>query len=207
MAVGDVLEVRAFCTLDEQVAINIRHFKVTVEVAGGASMAAIAGELDNDLDGRYKLVLSERARYEGVDVARIRPLPRLLPVVSTAGAGAGLRTGDALPGQVAGVCTLRSLLAGQANRGRFYAPFPAETDNTSSHVPTTEYLDNLASLCSIYDSQQTIPDGAASTTIFPVIFHRSSGTTTDIIGRRTRGFWGTQRRRGSFGAQFMLPTA
>lgn len=207
MAVGDLIEMRVFTSLGSQVAVNIRHYKTVTEVNGGVTLGQFAADIEPSLAAQYKAAMSTSARFEGIDMARIRPLPRTRPVAVITDAGAGSVVGDPLPGQVSGVCSLLSALAGSANRGRIYVPFPSEADNDSSHKPTTSYIDRLATICNTVAVPRTVVVGVTSSTFQPIIHKRGTANAVDIIDHRTRQFWGTQRRRGSFGAEFLLPLA
>lgn len=199
MAVGDILQSRIETSFGTQSSQNIRHWRVSAEVAPAATHAQIAANLDTSIAPLYKAVLSTSATYRGVAVRRIFPLPPTIEAIANANLGAGTIAGDPLPKQTAGVVTFRTALAGRKFRGRFYAAFPAESDNNASTLPSNAYVAGLALLGGVFTLSRTIPNGAGSTTIDPVIWHRRTSTFDVITNIVARTIWGTQRRRGDYG--------
>lgn len=205
MAVGDILKVVQYMGSEEQMGLNVRHYRVSAEVTGGASLTEIANALKAIFAPLYQVCLSSSAFHRTVGVQVIRPLP----IGNEAFAGAfndvGLRTGDPLPKQVSGLISLRTALAGRRNRGRVYVPFPAETSNNSSSEPDAVYIEGLGGIGTAHVAPRTVVGATGTTTIVPVIFRRVAGTTQDVVSFRVRLFWATQRRRGDFGKPNVLP--
>ena len=101
---------------------------------------------------------------------------------------AGTVAGNALPGDVALVVSLRTALANRSGRGRFYLPQPA----ASTLAPTGKLLPA---------AQTTVADAAAfawngsNTTLSPVVYSRTKRTTQGIVTFNVGDLYDTQRRR------------
>jgi hypothetical protein len=201
MSVGDIWQIRIFCRMDDQLSINIRHYQ-TVLTVGPGSVAAqdVADTLRPGFQTAYLNILTEQATFQALSAQKLRPLPVGSEAFSFATLpNDGLRLGDALPRQTCGVISLRTALAGRSNRGRLYAPFPAEVDNEADATPTPDYVTRLVVLASLLDDDQMVVSGAVTETLRPAVLHRSTMTVEFITSTIPRQVWGTQRRRGSFG--------
>lgn len=199
MAIGDVLQARFESVQGNQAAENIRQFRVSAEVAPVPTYGDVASGLGGIIGPELRALMSSSATYRGCAVRRISPLPLTLEQMSTNQAGVGAIAGDPLPPQVSGIVTLRTAMAGRRFRGRFYVPFPAESDNTSGHIPSSGYLSALINLQNSLALATVITVGLGSITVIPVIWSRRFRTTTDITLGVARAIWATQRRRGDYG--------
>lgn len=199
MAVNDVFQVTAVMRQGEQEGLNVRHFRVSTETLLGVTGGEIATALDALFRPLYRAVISAEAQWVGMTAQRIRPLPPLVAGSSPGAPQAGLQAGDVLPRQVAGITTFRTAKAGRAFRGRIYYPFMPEPQNQAGGIPDPTFVELLDAVANEWDDVQTVVGIGGTATLNPVIYHRSTGMTDDIIGRQTRFVWATQRRRGSYG--------
>jgi len=200
MAVGDILEVKFYCSQDIQLGINVRHYRIASVVGVERTRAQIASHLSGLFQSDYKGIMSTSARFEGVGVRKIRPLPISIEELYGLDAGTGNRTGDPLPLQTAGLITLRTATAGRKGRGRVYLPFPAEIDNTSTANPLAGYITALGVMADRWVGDTVLTAGLDVTTLTSVVYNRATGLGTNITGRRVSSFWATQRRRGDLSA-------
>lgn len=205
LALGDVLRVRVACYTANQVGINTVHYRVSTVGGSSQTDAQVALYMDTLLETRYKTVLSAQAKYRGVSVQKIRPLPVTVPQVSTAFDGVGSVAGDMLATQVSGIVTSQTALAGPANRGRAYIPFPGESDNGVSAAPVPAYVTGIDDIGSELFTPHPVGLAPNQITITPVIYHRATATFTDIVGWVARSQWATQRRRGAYGKFNSVP--
>lgn len=205
MAVGDILEMRVLCVSGDQIGVNVRHYRVNTEVAPIPTHLDIANSLDNVFAPLYKEVLSSLATFRGIGIHKVFPLPPTVEAQSTLNVGPGLRTGDILPSQTSGVVSLRTALAGRRFRGRAFIPFPAEVSNDAAGVPNGAYQINLGLIMNALIASRNVNVGLGSVGLVPVIYRRIAHTSTDIQTGIARTIWGTQRRRGSFGAANIPP--
>lgn len=203
--INDVFQVRIVSFLGVQFAYNVLHYEVVTKGGDGAPLSEIAAAMSSVLLPSYFPLLVSTATVKGVDVQKIWPLPISVLHPYPDDGGLGTAEGDALPKQTCGVVTKRTLKAGPHYRGRVYIPFPAETDNTSAGVPTAGYLTKLDDWAQVADDTVLAEDGADTNALLPVIYNRLTHETTviDRCVRRTK--WGTQRRRGDFGAANLDP--
>lgn len=201
---GDILEARFVCATQNQVGINVRHYVVTNSTGLGASIEQAVAKLDLAFNADYQAVLSAEARYRGVGLRRLLPVATA-EFVSTALAGDGMVAGDLMPKQVSGVITLKSSLPGRNFRGRVYVPFPSETDNDLDSTPTATYMANLQALATRFTLAVVAGVGADLCDLTPVIRSRKLGLNALIVSARENDRWGTQRRRGDYGAMNFPP--
>lgn len=203
--IGDLLQGRIVCSSQKQFAYNIRHWRVDAIGAGGApDLQSLCTAMDNIIVGTYKPILSPEAEYQGFGLRRIvgGVLPPSLEVHNVTNLGVGTSVGDILPRQACGIATLQTAFPGRANRGRFYAAFPGEDDNSADGTPTTAYLVRLRALMNVVATPTTfiLPGAMAPVTLAPIVYHRAAHTQTDIVNYVDRDRWATQRRRSDFGA-------
>ena len=199
MPLGDILQIRIECSMGDQASENIRHIQIMSVTAPEPPYSAIADQLSTGLSAKYIPAIATNARYNGVAVRRVKPLPPTIETISLIGANPGTATGDAMPGQVAGLGNLKSAFAGRAFRGRVYVPFPAESDNGPDGAPTAAYLVKLQALIDLLVAGGTITLGGGNLTFNWVLYHRVAGTTTPLTVATARPKFATQRRRGGFG--------
>jgi len=203
---GDVVEVRVVCHIPEQIAVNRRYFRITNSVGAGIDTDVLASDLDNLLDNPYKVIMPATANYRGISVQRVFPGARTIASVSVALAGAGTAIGGLQPAQVCALGALRTDLAGRKFRGRVYAPFPSDNFQGANGKPTPAFVTGpLQTLTDNWVGTITFglpPDEADGVSI---LFKPPSGPQTDITAGIARTEWATQRRRGGFGAQNIVP--
>lgn len=196
--VGDVVRVIFSCWQDGQLGLNIRHFVCTSTAGGGADPQPAADDFFDLFDDAYADLLVTTAFFLGCSVRVLSPPPLPAAALSSQAAIAGLVAGDALPAQVSGIITLQTALAGRANRGRVYVPFPSESDSGADHRPGANYMTSLGALVTLLTATHTVGSGANTSILAPVIRH-ANGTFEPITGATARQAWATQRRRGAYG--------
>lgn len=199
LAVGDVIRTIFTCGQDGQQGLNIRYWRISAVAGAGLDEGEVANALFLDVFDAYCDLMTTHAEFLGVSVRDVTDPSGLAAVASTSDPEPGTVAGDPLPPQCCGLIKLRTKLAGRANRGRLYVPFPGETDSTVDHVPSDPYLVRLLVLSTYMTAQHTWGAAGDTVTGIPVIRH-ADATTTDINGANLRRGWATQRRRGFFGA-------
>lgn len=198
MEINDVIQVKLFSYMGNQLGLNVRHYLVGTKVNDGATLAEIAADLAATFSPLYEVLMTNTAEFVGVSAQRILPTPITAAEMAFEN-NSGVAGTTPLPQQVSGIITLRTALAGRANRGRVYIPFPDESDNSANHVPEASYGVDLTALAAEFVANQSVTGAAGSNTLVPVVFHRDLDTTTVITGARANGAWATQRRRGFYG--------
>lgn len=198
-APSQVVEYRVFCSLNEQTSINVRHLRVDTVSGTGATPQQLADALSNGIGTVLKPLLSSGATFRGAGVRVIWPLPVTVETLSNAGNGLGAAGGTAQARQTCGLISLRTPLAGRANRGRFYVPFPGGNDNAIGAIPSTTYQTNLAVLMGYLVATVTAGTVPNTNNFVPIIWHRQAKFSTDITSGTINNKWATQRRRGSYG--------
>lgn len=197
--VNDIYEARIVSTYGVQSAINVRHYQVTTKAGTGATDLQFAQALDGVFAAEVKALMNVSATYRGVGVRRIVPAPVSLETSTIANAGAGTTAGDALPLQIAGVISLRTLFGGRRYRGRLYVPFASESDSDGNGNPQAGYIAAMATFAASLRAT-FVPGGGGNTNTFvPGIYSRSGSFITAILSTLQRASWGTMRSRGGFG--------
>lgn len=210
-ALGDIYSAKVICRntasiLNPIVSVNVLHYSVTQVTGLGKFDQDIADRIDAELGAPYKAYLSPDSGYRGVICQKIWPLPVSLPVNSIVSQGPGTRvTGETLPGQICGIITKRTLGAGRAKRGRVYIPFPGE-DDADNGLPNPNYLLALAGLTTPLVNFLIVGAGPDTVTIAPIIFHRATPGTPDLVVQtERRTYFATQRRRGQVSGPDVSP--
>jgi len=198
MEVADIVQVRIYCTMGNQTAVNVRHYAVTAKAGVGATPLEFAAQISAAVAGPYKGLMSSLADFHGVDAQVVWPIPGLAEG-TIANAGPGTITGDPLPFQTCGLIALRTATPTRHGRGRVYIPFPAETDNSNTGVPSAGYVTALDLIGTQLFLPRTPGTGGNTNTLTPVIYNRVAHTALGVTQWISRLYWATQRRRGNFG--------
>ena len=92
-------------------------------------------------------------------------------------------------------------MLGPRGEGRTYIPFPSQTDNTGTGVPSAGYITRCGTLANAYINTIDITGvGLGSVRLLPVLWSPGTPTITrQVVALRVAPAWATQRRRGSFG--------
>jgi len=194
LADGDLLEVAFVCSLGNQSGVGVRHFSVSDSAGGGITIEEAAAELSAQFGPLLQAVMATAARYHGLRIRVIKPVVTDVYVLAVNSANGSI-SGDPMPGQVCGLISLRSGLAGRSNRGRWYLPFPSETHNTSSAGVATAYYDAANDLADVYKDGVTKTVGARSAKMTGILYSRKENAVVAISHYITRLNWATQKRR------------
>lgn len=210
LVIGRRYGVTFVCRSGDQIAVLRRYYRTDNLTGGGTTTDKNAADyLATAFAGVYKAVMWNTAEFVGCSVVRMSgPIPFPIPQVSLNGAGVGTGGATALPKQTAGIISLLSDFRGKKYRGRQYVPFAAEDHNTASGFPTAAYQISLIALGSTLVATQTIPSVPPADTIdfIPIIWDGVSPSAfADITSFIQRDRWGTQRRRGDYGAANKSP--
>ena len=193
--VGNIIELKIFNKLQDQVSVNVCHYECTAKGGAGLSDLVIASSLGAGVAPLYKAWMPSTALHLGVRTQIIRPLPMPVYQISVANAGVGARAADGLPPQLAVVTTKRTNFAGRQFRGRIYYPFFAEDQSSATGEPLAAAI-TLADAASAYlFSNKNIVVGADSCVLQPIVFRRVTGVGTVITGFKANARFATQRRR------------
>jgi len=196
LAVGQYVEVTPYCFCNNQLGLNVLHYRVQALVGTPPQDSDVAFTFATGFAPLIKPMLAQEAQYLGVKVQIIKPT-RLVAVTDNTGAGAGTSGVSVLPKQVAGLLSKRTVNAGRAFRGRAYIPFPSEDDSDTYAVPNAGYSVNLVNMA-VFLGDQLHPV-VAGNILTPIIYHRKTGTATDISIVLAANKFATIRKRGDYG--------
>lgn len=200
LSAGDIIEMKVYSRQNGQEGINAYHYRVTAF----ANTTATAGDLANSMDAVFRplyiTTLAANASFQGVGIRFLQSGLWSVETLSTTGPVVGTAPGDPLPLAMCGIATKKTRTIGRAGRGRVYFAFPTENYNTSAGAPTAGYQSLMEIIMDQYlDTGPFLAAGGLSVSVYPILFHRSTGTYTDIIGMEVRDKWATQHRRGDYG--------
>lgn len=195
LEIDDVIEVKAFCTLEQQTSINVLHFKVSAITLVSATDKEAAAGLSTMLATLYKNYLPTAARYEGVHVQKINPVPAPY-VFSTLNNGAGTIESDPLPSQAAMLVLKRTEVITEGARGRTFLPFWCEEQSDVDGRPTVGALAlALAWATTALQTNLTITGALGTATLVPKLWSRKFFTSRDITEVKINPAWGTHKSR------------
>jgi hypothetical protein len=205
LVIGDVAQVRIYCTYKDQTAINIRHYVCTASEGIGIYQADLADYLVNRFAVPYQNCLTFDAKFFGVDVQRINKTPDPLPEHSTTQPVAGLTGTTPNASQICGLVTLMTRYAGRGFRGRAYIPFPDVLSCENSGRPTPDYVDALKVIGAAMIQPISIATGPDGGDFQPALYHHKDDSFTFLADYRANAKWATQRRRGAYGRVNVAP--
>jgi len=209
---GDTLRVTVCCYTPTQIGLNVLYYTIDTPV-GAPTDAQFATAMDTLMAGPYIAHMPSVANYRGVMV-QILTGGAQTSAVSVAGAGAGTAGATLAPSQTCGIISKRGALALRTNRGRGYIPFPGSIFVTAAGAPTAGHLVALGGIANAWGPVHTalvVGAGTLNATMKLATFTTIPGgppilsSTLSVTTLVPRERFGTQRRRGQYGAQNVLP--
>jgi len=204
VTVGDIIQARIFCKMQDQGAINVLHYRVLAVNGGTPTLEQLANFYGTSVSAPLATLLTDTADYRGVGMQIINPTLSA-EVYDVASATAGTAGSTPLPKQACGLISKRTATAGPHSRGRMYVPFPDEDDNEADATCSAAYKAGLATLGAFLFDDINVTVLTHDADYRPVIWDRSALVFRDITAIIARDRWATQRRRGDFGQPNSLP--
>lgn len=193
MAIGDIFQLTIIQRLQTQTIENVLHYAVTVDGDRANLTTALHTWASTSFAALAGAAQSTDLTYQISRVQKIWPLPVIVANEQVM-VDSGTAMNQALPAEVAAVVTKQSFLAGRANRGRVYiAGIPGPSVlvvNGLFDDPTMILLNTLGTALTAVVNAAPGPG-----TLQPVIYHRLTHTTTDIVTALARNTPRVQRRR------------
>jgi len=204
---GHLLEVKVYTYFAGQLGVNVIHMKINTATMA-PTPADIVGQVEADWNGSWKSWMNVDARWKGVGIRDLTVDP--LEVESFSGAQEGPGTaGDPLPGQLAGLITKRTAIAGPKGRGRMYLPFPGQDNLGAVGAVSVGALAVMAALVSDIKGPETETAGGFAINWTLVLRTPKVGgdpySSTPLTFIGPESHFATQRRRGAFGTLNQLP--
>lgn len=187
----------------DQVGITSFWLKVLTPTTG-ATLGDVAYDFANLAETAVEVLHSSQTAYLGTKVSKYSIEGVAPPLSGIASSDAVGTVGDTdLPLQISGVLTLTTALGGQAYRGRMFWPFAYSSANAADNTPSAGYITSLAGMGSIILGY-TLNTAAGywsggGWNCAPIIFHKATATTTNVVGTVAQNKWGGQHRRGCYG--------
>lgn len=205
LTLDNIVEAAYTMYFRSQLGINVCHYRVANVTASPTDQDA-ANALDAIAAPLYQQLLPQAVTYHGVRLRVAKVLPAPMAVTTSLLAGPGTIASDVMSLQTCGMVTKRTVLAGRAYRGRMYIPFPPETRNDPTGVPSAAYVADLATLATaICLSVTPVAGGGGTCDLIPVLYHRGTASSTDLSTIVARRKWATQRRRSDYGKPNLIP--
>jgi hypothetical protein len=202
--VNDLLEIRTECFHVDQASINVLHYVVTATAGGGLTVTQIAAAFDGRVGLPYQAWFPAAVFFEKVSCKNLSP-PATLAAEFVAHAP-GTAVGGVEPGQVSGLITKKTGLAGVRQRGRIYVGFVSTNSVDTAGNLTGGGLAVLTSIRDAIGPNITLVNGAATVTLALAIVHgpdkngNPPPTQLTLVTTLTpSAFLATQRRRGNYG--------
>lgn len=199
--VNNVLEVGTYARAQDQLGVNIYHYRVDAVSPTPPTHVELANYIYLAWRDEYINATTLDVLAAGASVKNLSSLTEATGY-STSPPTPGTNAAEILPRQVSGIIQKRSLIAGRQNQGRVYIPFPGENYNDGvAGTPNAAYLAVLTLIGNLMipSVSWAIVQPGWSITLIPAIFHRASLTATRVHSFALPQKWATQRRRGSFG--------
>lgn len=207
LVVGDLLQMRLMTRFQGQPGIIIKHWRVkTIVTPTAPTTADLADYMEGIFAPLLKAILVAAAEWIACGIKRLSPNPTD-EAISNASYGNGSVAGDACPPQTAGLIKLVTGIAGRANRGRAYLPFPGEASCATGGIPSTTYITAAEAVGNDLSQVHTFANAATdSAEVEPVVLHRGDPLTGTLInGYFVKPAWATQRRRGLLSQESSVP--
>jgi len=203
---GGVYKIQFGCYWADQAAINTIYVFIA-NTMGNPTTALLAEGFDDLVHAAYKSIMTNSATYYGVKAQRqLATGNPEMGYVTADNEGAGTDGTAPLPGQVTGVITFQTVFTGPKYRGRIYLPFPDEESNDAdANGPDAGYLLAADTLADLLSQDNSLTNGVDTIDTQTVVYHREDHTWTNIEGWFVPPKWGTQRRRGAYGAKNAYP--
>lgn len=206
MPIGDFARVVVYTQLDEQSGLNVWFMRFGSLAGPELSNAQRASLTQTAVSVAIGTLIATQATFQTVGWRRIFPGPVTVESLGPAAPIAGAATGGAMPRQSSGIATTLTGMAGRANRGRKYVPFPSEDQNTVDAVPTAQYVLDVDTYMGIFIPTLTLTFAGTTEVWNPVIYRAGNPVTSPNINDwLARKKWATQRRRGSYGVPNIPP--
>lgn len=204
---NDYLEVKAYCYLENQVGINVHYGKILAAGDPGPYVTStVANDMSTWLAAVIKPLIANDATYLGISLRYWRPGGlNYATVWSKTAAGIGTAGAVPCPKQCSGIMSKDTALAGPANRGRTYVPFPATADVEADGNPTASYLTRLANYAARVDGDENVGGGVDFTVVFGLFRWRDATSFRETVAVTTRDRFATQQRRGDYGRVNAIP--
>lgn len=207
MGLGDIYQLRAFCSQGAQIGINDVKYVVTGEGGTGATTYEIAGALSFNVASQYKAVLTTTSRFRGTSAQKIFPPPRGLAWYYVVDAGDGTLSNVVLPPQLAALISFQSTktTAGKGVRGRIFVPFINEDMIAAGGTMTSGGATLYGALGTAFLSTLVAGVSPDTSTLKPCLLD-GTGTTWLIDSAVAQTTFSQQRRRSfwSSGDRFPL---
>lgn len=210
--IGDVLQIRYCCYSEEQIALNVLHYRVNSVAGVGSPLTDIATFFDITMAAAYKELMGPFSKYRGVGVTNLTP-PATVEVSTTGLDGVGTMTGADLPTQVSYLVSLKTAKRGRGFRGRIYPGFPPSGYIGSDGQMNAEGIAAIEAWFGALPFTATVSSAGGNTATLGLGIYRRIANGLPLIPPAFepaiagvwKEKWATQRRRGQFGRTNVLP--
>jgi hypothetical protein len=214
-AVGWNYQLQTCCYTPTQISLNDTVWQVTA-VTGGTDIPvqAVADAMNTVFAASYKNWMAPQSSWRGTAVRWVSATGiTQASYVNVSSDGVGTAAGNTLPAQVSGLVSWKTALAGRRYRGRIFVGFPSDNwtnaDGTMSAAGQTE----LATIQTLYTVPIVVAPAGGVQGITLALYMRSllavgpprTYSYFPVTQGIARARWASQRRRGQYGRQNVLP--
>jgi len=204
-------ELKNFCwnPTTSQLGINVTHYLLdNVTATEMVDVNEVAQDLSDQVKAAYVVLLSDTCFYLGCEVKMLQPtLSASFGSLDEALPGTGVA--EPLPNQVTGLISWASVDPSRHGRGRIYVPFPTVADAEPEQIPTPAYVTGCQGLADAYLGitafNATTPAPWTEPASLVIVDRGPPITYVPVGAAYARQRFGTQRRRGNYGAVNELP--
>jgi hypothetical protein len=203
---GDFVEVKSFCSVNNQVGINVFHLLVGLVTGVTTTYTSVANTFTASLQPVLQGFCPADVTIWGCVARRIRPLPVSVQEANTMGSVMGTHVGGPLPTSTSGLITWRTNVSGRAGRGRMYPPFPSNDFADVDGKATPAIVPALNGIANAIIGVGVVPGNVGDQALVSLIlYHRATFSGVNIGGFTSRQLFATQRRRGQTGRPNVIP--
>lgn len=148
--VADCAQVSVIGTLDGQECVNTYYYRHAAGWGLG-ELQALASAIDSVVASNQLLICSPNYSYLRTEARDLRS-PVGFIATEDSGAGAGVKTGAAVPNNVAISVKRSSGLTGRSSRGRIYFPVTTDGNLSAPNVISDAFHDAVMGLLNSFDS-------------------------------------------------------
>lgn len=205
VVLNDILRVRIVCMASDQVGINVLNYRVIATSGSSVSDSDIAAAIDTTASALYIPVIGHQAQYIGTGVQKIWPLPLTVEQSTRVNTAPGTGGSTLMDTGTCGMLKWYTTLAGAAQRGRIFIPFPGAGFADAYGNPDSAYISGLDAIRAALAGTLTVTVAGNSATLQFIIYHRNTHGFNVVTTTKTSGLFHTLRSRSPQGRKNSVP--
>jgi hypothetical protein len=201
LEINDKLRFVAFCSLGNQVSMNVFNYRV-LDLTGTVTDVACVDRFDelvgDDLTG-YKAFMATSTIYWGIKLSLYGRDPMPLPVTAKANTGVGTNGANSGPKVACGLTAWLTEFTGPKNRGRTFWPFLGSSYFNPAGDLTAGAIAQLGTLSTSISPVITVGSGGNVAHLQHIIQDKVIALSRDITTHTVRTSVASMHKRGDYG--------